>query len=250
MNFKLNALVAAALLAAAGSANAAIDPGLNGNGEIWFAVYDTVAQKSFSFDTGVYMNDFVGTGVNYNYNFGSDANWTTFTAGTNSANWLWMVGAESGNGLTTSRVFTTDNAATVAIPKGGPGAMSANGAIFTSAQIAGTNYAVNGSAVKVVGDSGYFGDPTMTGNWGTKFSPDASTNVGNSLNFFSITGASGLGNVNGVKFGAVATDVWTLSSAGVLNYGAAAPVPEADTYALMLAGLGLVGFMTRRRLAA
>ena len=63
MNFKLNALVAAALLAAAGSANAAIDPGLNGNGEIWFAVYDTVAQKSFSFDTGVYMNDFVGTGV-------------------------------------------------------------------------------------------------------------------------------------------------------------------------------------------
>jgi len=98
MNFKLNALVAAALLAAAGSANAAIDPGLNGNGEIWFAVYDTVAQKSFTFDTGVYMNDFVGTGVNYNYNFASDANWTTFAAGANSANWLWMVGAEGATG--------------------------------------------------------------------------------------------------------------------------------------------------------
>jgi hypothetical protein len=250
MNFKLNALVAAALLAAAGSANAAIDPGLNGNGEIWFAVYDSVAQKSFSFDTGVYMNDFVGTGTNYNYNFASDANWTTFAAGSNSANWLWMVGAESGNGLTTSRVFTTDNAATVSIPKGGPGAMAANGTNFTAAQIAGTNYAVNGSAVKVAGDSGYFGDPFMTGSWGTKFTPDASTVVGNSLNFFSITGAAGLGNVSGVKFGATAADVWTLSSAGVLNYGAAAPVPEADTYALMLAGLGLVGFMARRRLAA
>lgn len=250
MNFKLNALVAATLLAAAGSANAAIDPGLNGNGEIWFAVYDTVAQKSFTFDTGVYMNDFVGTGVNYNYNFASDANWTTFTAGSNSANWLWMVGAEGATGTSAARVFTTDNAATVSIPKAGPTNMAANGAIYTNAQIASLNYAANISTVKFAGDSGYFGDPTMTGNWGTKFTPDASATVGTALNFFSITGASGLGNVNGVKFGAVATDVWTLSSAGVLNYGAAAPVPEADTYALMLAGLGLVGFMARRRLSA
>jgi hypothetical protein len=29
----------------------------------------------------------------------------------------------------------------------------------------------------------------------------------------------------------------------------AAPVPEAETYAMMLAGLGLVGFMARRRKA-
>jgi hypothetical protein len=28
---------------------------------------------------------------------------------------------------------------------------------------------------------------------------------------------------------------------------AAAPVPEAETYAMMLAGLGLVGFMVARR---
>lgn len=250
MNFKLNALVAAALLAAAGSANAAIDPGLNGNGEIWFAVYDTVAQKSFSFDTGVYMNDFVGTGVNYNYNFGSDANWTTFTVGTNSANWLWMVGAEGATGANTDRVFTTDNATTVSIPKLGPKDMAANGSYFTNAQIASLDYAADISTVKYAGDAGYFGDPTMTGTWGTKFNPNAAATVGTALNFFSITGASGLGNVNGIKFGAVATDVWTLSSAGVLNYGAAAPVPEADTYALMLAGLGLVGFMARRRLAA
>lgn len=251
MNFKLNALAAAALLAAAGSANAAIDPGLNGNGEIWFAVYDSVAQKSFTFDTGVYMNDFVGTGTNYNYNFASDANWTTFTAGGNSANWLWMVGAEGATGANNGRAFTTDNAITVSIPKLGPTNMAANGKNFTNAQIASVDYSINISSVKNVGDAGYFGDAvTMTGTWGTKFTPDASATVASSLNFFSITGAGGLGNVSGVKFGTQAADVWTLSSAGVLNYGAAAPVPEADTYALMLAGLGLVGFMARRRLAA
>ncbi|MHB1215791.1 MAG: PEP-CTERM sorting domain-containing protein [Thiobacillus sp.] len=248
MNFKLNALVAAALLVAAGSANAAIDPGLNGNGEIFFAVYDSVAQKSFTFDSGVYMADFVGTGVNYNFDFSGDANWSTFTAGTDAANWLWMVGASGATGTIGAKVFTTDNAASVSIPKAGPTNMAANGKNFTNAQIASLDYAADISSVKYVGDAGYFGDSTMTGNWGTKFTPDASATVGTALNFFSITGAGGLGNVSGVKFGTAATDVWTLNAtAGVLNYGVAAAVPEADTYAMMLAGLGLVGFMARRR---
>jgi hypothetical protein len=39
----------------------------------------------------------------------------------------------------------------------------------------------------------------------------------------------------------------SLSSNGVLQVTA---VPEADSYAMMLAGLGLVGFMVRRRKTA
>lgn len=44
-------------------------------------------------------------------------------------------------------------------------------------------------------------------------------------------------------------DYFSLSSNGTLSY-VAAPVPEADSYAMMLAGLGLVGYMVRRRKAA
>jgi hypothetical protein len=38
-----------------------------------------------------------------------------------------------------------------------------------------------------------------------------------------------------------------LSASGL--YVQAVPVPEAETYAMMLAGLGLVGFAARRRAA-
>jgi hypothetical protein len=45
---------------------------------------------------------------------------------------------------------------------------------------------------------------------------------------------------------------WDTTSGGVLNTGidnlrTAAPVPEPETYAMLLAGLGLLGFATRRR---
>lgn len=40
--------------------------------------------------------------------------------------------------------------------------------------------------------------------------------------------------------------LWTLQD-NLLTYSVAAAVPEAETYAMMLAGLGLVGFMVRRR---
>ena len=46
--------------------------------------------------------------------------------------------------------------------------------------------------------------------------------------------------------GLVETGLWTLQGT-TLKYSVAA-VPEAETYAMMLAGLGLVGFMARRRM--
>ena len=48
-------------------------------------------------------------------------------------------------------------------------------------------------------------------------------------------------------FAVVDTDDFTTSSALAVNNLAITPVPEAETYAMMLAGLGLVGFMAARR---
>lgn len=42
--------------------------------------------------------------------------------------------------------------------------------------------------------------------------------------------------------------IWNLAEAGGGGGGTITPVPEADTYAMLLAGLGLVGFAARRKL--
>jgi len=58
------------------------------------------------------------------------------------------------------------------------------------------------------------------------------------------TGNAGEGNV---YFAAHVAGFSTQVTSGY--FGGSAPVPEADTYAMLLAGLGLVGFAARRKLA-
>ena len=43
---------------------------------------------------------------------------------------------------------------------------------------------------------------------------------------------------------------WGLNSVEITGNGAAPAVPEPETYAMLLAGLGVIGFMSRRRAAA
>jgi hypothetical protein len=76
-------------------------------------------------------------------------------------------------------------------------------------------------------------------------------NVGDNMGFYYLTRSStsntaealvrAYGNDNGAS-------TFTLAANGELSFGA--PVPEASTYGMMLAGLGLVGFMAARRRSA
>ena len=92
------------------------------------------------------------------------------------------------------------------------------------------NFQLSNMAIKLT-------DSTGTTTYAMDNTMDASKTLQLSANLASGTGYRFLvtGDVTGNIGGGYA---------GVL---AAAPVPEAETYAMMLAGLGLVGFMARRR---
>lgn len=81
-------------------------------------------------------------------------------------------------------------------------------------------------------------------NGATSFSSTGA--AGSDLNFYFLANSSSTAasQASVTKY----TGVWSFDAVTAqLSYATAAPVPEAETYAMMLAGLGLVGFMVSRR---
>ena len=64
------------------------------------------------------------------------------------------------------------------------------------------------------------------------------------FDFQSFSGSLSSGHIQVVGFDAARLDFSQLTTTGTLSVAA---VPEPETYALMLAGLGVVGWMARRR---
>ena len=280
MNFKLNALVAAALLVAAGSANAAISSAASGNGEL---MINFISQGGTSataggddmsavFDLGVNMNAFL---ANKNQ-AGFTQTWSLSAANYGTA-WSDLLAFSANDAAiefnvialdnVNVRYLTTNNVATytsltnanltgfqgmdpyVTVNNGrGNHATQANGASTALATDVANSYfrAVNGAGQ---GDT-----------WLTKTS-DTTKTLATAQNFWSLSvGAgnasaqadksafgfdiNGNGSIGTGEFGKWSVDM----AAGTVTF--ANPVPEASTYGMMLAGLGLVGFMARRRMSS
>lgn len=285
MNFKLKALAVAAIMAASAPAFAAIDGGVTGNGELLLNVRyyggdsATAGGDDISglFDLGLKMDDMLAA----NNQAGFTRTWD-MTSGAYGASWsqlLNFVGAanvgqiefnvialDNTNPNTTggSRYLTTGNVAAW------PSQQNANVKGFQNMenyidanQSRGTHAtAANGASVATPTDEpnsffGAIGGSAQGDNWVAKTTVDTTQVLGTEQNFWFLTTSSisTLGqavktpfgfdlNHDGVIGAGEFTKV-TLSQNGILSI--TSPVPEADTWAMLLAGLGMLGAMVRRR---
>ena len=273
MNFKLNTLVAAILLVAAGSANAAINNGqatgnlagtagnaVDGTGELFLVVTDI--SKSFSFvgDLGVGMNSFLGASNTSNsWSLSGFTAWTPFVTaiGGNLNNATYAVYSFDNIGANTTvnnkRLLTT-------IAAGGDISGVNNGKLGTAIGTGNaTTWLVSGAQADIynllndhdtlVNGSSYtnifaaYSDAQIFNSLGNNVPFDTTTVVGGTSDFWLLGNSSSSSLVLANTY----QQAGQFSLNGTtLAYNVAA-VPEAQTYALMLSGLGLVAFMVRRR---
>lgn len=209
----------AALALLSGPAHAAIAPASTGNGELFLSVFDSAAKVSYTFDTGVLMDEFFvwgqqDSGGQRFWEVG-DANWQNFLSQVNVTNLRWAVMAGDSNGPFLAgqhRLFTT-----LSLTSGGTGVdyianapTNANfenglsaaqlGQFYSAVNLTGTHgnsaataldYGVNGSSVNLESDTGksYFGEAGGTGpNFNSNFTRLKLDNaVGQSSFFYYLT---------------------------------------------------------------
>lgn len=294
MNFKLNLLAAAALMAASAPALAVMADARSGNGELLlnlryyggFAANAGGDDISAVFDLGVTMDDFLakrntpGFSMSWDLkaaNYGSAFADVLAFAGDKADKIEFNVialddtGDEAPGG---HRYLTTAVAKSISIINTAVAQMSGMNVYVVYNNMRGTHVTeANGASTAVQADSSpvrpvYFG--AVNGPLGDTWRnitgvPDTTAKLGVAQNFWFLT-TSSLKNVAqatklqfgfdldgdgvisatgklGDEFGK-----WNVTADGMVSFANPAPVPEASTYGMMLAGLGLVGFMARRRM--
>lgn len=249
-NLKLAVTAAIAALGMTSQAQAVVNSTAGTGGSLFLYVFEDrqanpLATNSAMFDLG--LAPAFDTTSNQTIDLSANSAWTTYIAPiANRANIHWgVIGSVFGNGGTGTKVVTTERI--------GPVSGTLNGTAMNGVT---TNY--NFEMFNVYGlscTSCGFSQQTVNDLATPKFDDNAgiapatfTAGLGDSMDFFQYTSTGTKASSNADKtafaFGGDA-DYFTLSDSGVLNYVAA--VPEAETYAMMLAGLGLVGYMVRRR---
>jgi hypothetical protein len=279
---KLKAVLAAVTFAFAGAAVADINPGnttsgpQSNNGELFLSVWNTTLQVSYTRDLGINLSNFLpsgavapvdnGAGVDYafgagptigagnvlnpgyNLTFGLDGTAASSTLATllGTAGTIWsVVGSENfGN----DRMLFTSNA---------PSPTFATGQLTTAtgnvvSHLGGVNALQSGAADNTANGSSTATPPSIAYSGGTVFGSNIGTfgfstaaSVGTAMNFWfanqTATTTSTISQFDGGQ--------WLLASDGTLSWDVAqaAPIPEPGTWAMLAAGLAMIGGIARRR---
>jgi hypothetical protein len=285
INFKLKVLAVTAIMAAAAPAFAAIDGADSGNGELLLNLRyyggdsATTGGDDISglFDLGFQMDDMIAANGQAGFTRSWDltggaygASWSQLTSFVTAANLgqiefnVIALDSTDSNAKGGSRYLTTGNV------DSWPTQQNANVKGFVNMQqyldannSRGTHAtAENGASVATATDPSntFFGAINGTGQgdtWLQKTTVDTTQALGTEQNFWFLTtsSTSTLAQATKTPFGVDLNDDGiigageytrvSLSDAGVLTI--TSPVPEADTWAMLLAGLGMLSMMIRRR---
>jgi hypothetical protein len=271
------AMIAAGIAAMSMSAFAQnnITPSSSGDGDLWVGAqgFDSSgAQVTYLYNTDVSLSYFTPGSVTANTSFSQAVTgWSNFTGlVSNLANVQWMALAADTTGTAATpgdyRYIGTSDRTGAQIQADTVTGDRMNNADFNSlesTQIGLVNYHNNplntfaassntGKGFSIVqgSNNGGYSNNRLTdlGMQPTAVDFDADAALGQTRNVLFIQRGTGnntalanlqtLGNVNG-------NSLMSLSSAGVFTY--TAPIPEPGEWAMMLAGLGMVGAIARRR---
>jgi hypothetical protein len=258
---KLTHIALAAVMAATGAANAAtIDNGAGGNGGLFVNFFD--GSTSYVLNLGYTIDSFttkVAEAGALDLSWAADSNFTSFLAGANAATLKFNVWATEKVGP--GRILNT-------IASAVPAAKVTNDILRTEAGNL-TTY-LNNVNLNLAASDSYITTTNTANTYGGKGAPGAVQGTGNNLLNYNNAALYGT-NVSydtGVGFQRIdfastgtAQSTYTaftdegsavrvyLDSGNTLHIAAAvAAVPEPETLAMLLAGLGLVGSIARRRM--
>lgn len=262
MNFKMKALVAAAVavMSVSGAANAALTSGIAGDGGLVLTVIDRTSGVSAAFDLGLSYSTFAsgtaGSSTSSSWNLAggdyADA-WSQFFSLADAGNVLWHIGSSDNLGLSTTNgtkgFITTFREGAAVTPIVRTNQISTAATAFdkyvdAAAQLGNHGSVENGASVATSGSA--YASVALTGNKFFNVGPLATSGLDTTqgvVQYLAGVGATGFNTP------IVYEGTFFLGANGALNYAVAA-VPEPEAYALMLAGLGLVGFAARRRKSA